>query len=286
MDKVEQLRQSIGLVSLCEGKIPTERVRLLVIAGPKAGKSCLATTLFDWPNKGDRPLVIALDETGPDSCAQLGYAVSAIKINDARLVGNNWARIQSILQRVEDAFARGRRDGIWPYSSIVVDCGSRLLDKLLEDMKDAADERQRFGYALKAAMQFFERLSDIGVPLVFLAWLEPSLVVKNGSKSKGTYSVTRHLGGPMISGSFKHRLAGMCEVVLYMEKQKVVPKTPGADKDGNLRVFHTRMTDFVECGGRFPLPEPVTPARLDTVLSMIYGMVENPAAVRVTELIR
>lgn len=271
----EQDRKLVHGVSYTSQLAPTEPPLITVIGKAKAsGKSSLAPTLYDWPNEGDRPLMVAYDRTGPDSCAQLGYAVPNVKIED--LPGENLLiKTHRFLDNMEDVYiGKGKR----PYSSMIVDCASTQAAKFWRSFEGVggADPRQRYGKVLDACTEFLDRITMLGIPIIYLAWLTEPYVVESGSKEKGTYKKEDIKGGVNVRGGFKDTLAGRSMMILYLEKTKPSPAVKDRDSDGFKRVFHTREYANVECGGRYKLPEPMD-ANLGLALAMIMGMVENPA---------
>lgn len=258
---------------------PDENELLLVIAKEKSGKSTLATTLWDFPEVGDRPLVIAFDKTGPDSCAQIGYEVPNIKV--ANQPGADlWQRSEAVLANLHDVYVN---KGLRPYSTIFVDCASTQAEGYWSMTAGLTNPLQRYGFVLEKCREFLNRLTDLGVPVVYVSWLAEPYVQESGSgQNKSKKQV---LGGPQILGNFKGLLAGKALMILYMEKIKALGNDPAANSDGYKRIFHTKTHNYVEAGGRRSLPDPMQ-ANLGLVLAMIRGMVENPALKAVPELQR
>lgn len=270
--ELEGARKLIHGVSYASQLAPTEPPLLTVVSGPKVGKSSLVPTLFDWPNDGDRPLVLAFDKTGPDSCAQQGYAVANIKIGD--LLGLTlFEKSKTCLSNLEDIYIT---KGLRPYSSIVVDCGSTQAASYWTATNGMSNALQRYGRVLDACTDFLDRLRELGVPIIYLGWLTSPWVEETGSKADGTYKRVAHKGGLNIRGGFRDVLAGKSMMIFYLEKSKPAPAVKDKDTDGFKRVFHTREYADVECGGRYKLPEPME-ANLGLALAMIMGQVENPA---------
>lgn len=218
--------------------------------------------------------MIAYDRTGPDSCAQLGYAVPNVKIED--LPGDTLLiKTQRFLDQMENVYiGKGKK----PYSSLIVDCGSTQAAKFWRSFEGVggADPRQRYGKVLDACTEFLDRITMLGVPVIYLSWLTEPYVIESGSKEKGTHKKEQIKGGLNIKGGFKDTLAGRSMMILYLEKIKPALNDPNRDSDGFKRVFHTREYRDVECGGRYKLPEPMD-ANLGLALAMIMGMVDNPA---------
>jgi hypothetical protein len=251
------------------GQFPQEPPLLLVIGPEKSGKSTLSTSLVNWPNQGDMPLIIAADASGPDSCAKMGFSMPTMKIKD--MPGRTfWEKTQYVLTTLENA----KRSNQFPFTTIVIDCASTLAEKLhMEDVRDnpSNDPRKNYGNILTQCREFMHRILDLGLPTVWLAWLrEPQVeekVLPNGRKSK-----TTRLGGANIVGGFRNILAGKASMILPLEKVNVGPGAPGADETGYQRVLHTRTWDQIEGGGRYShlFPEPC-PAHLGWVINQMMG---------------
>ncbi len=236
---------------------------ILVIGKEKCGKSTLALSLFDWPQQGNRPLVLAFDALGFDSVAQFAPC-PGIKVKDQP--GQSfWEKTNNAITSLENHF-RGNRT---PFSSIVIDCASTMVDKFMQEGRNmgARDPRQAFGYALNNANQVLWRLAELGKPLIWLSWLKEGFLETTGSgPQKRSKSV---LGGAQIEGSFRAKLTGRATQVVILEKVKQ-GNVQGADAEGYTRIFHTRTYDNIEAGGRMSqyLPEPC-PANLSFMLNQI-----------------
>jgi hypothetical protein len=252
---------------------PQEEPHFLVIAREKAGKSTLATTLFDWPNKGDEPLVIAIDPTGVDSAAQLGRPLAHLKLRDEP--GNlHSAKLKSILKKLEPFFGFDPRDiGLPPqdrrkrrprtasgkgfYTSLIIDDASTLADRIFDDSEQHSSNPNKlahYGDVLDACRSFFWRVKDLQVPVVWLAWLREA---EKDSKGKLT------LGGPAITGTFREKLSGWVHNVLWLEKVPggIGSNDPGLCSDGMIRRLWSKPHAAVNCDGRYALPSPM-PANL------------------------
>jgi hypothetical protein len=198
--------------------------------------------------------------------------VANVKIAD--LAGANiFEKSKTCLSNLEDIYGT---KGLRPYSSIIVDCGSTQAASYWQATGGISNALQRYGRVLDGCTDFLDRLRELGVPIIYLGWLTAPWIEETGSKSDGTYKRTAHKGGLNIRGSFREVLAGQSMMVLYLEKTKPAPAIKERDSDGFKRVFHTREYSDVECGGRYKLPEPLE-ANLGVALSMIMGMMENPA---------
>lgn len=238
---------------------------LVVEGGEKVGKSTTILSLINWPQQGNQPLVLAFDDAGVDSIAQMGYPVACVKVSKQPGL-NTWGKTQSALTQIENAFRS--RKSTFPFTSIAIDCGSTMTDVFYREaskgMTNAGEKLSAYGAVLEQSREVMWRLYEIGVPTIWLCWLkEPYEETKNGVK-KFT------LGGPLMTGNFKALLAGRASQILYLEKNKVGVNVAGADAQGYVRQFHTRTYKNVEAGGRYSqfLPEPCT-ANLGWILTMI-----------------
>lgn len=255
-----------GLTYAGQGSI--EPPIILVIGPEKVGKSTLALSLYDWPHQGCRPVVLAFDALGFDSVAQWTANIGpcpGIKVKDMPGL-SFWDKTNCALTNLENAFRSGRQT---PLSSILVDCGSTMVDKLMQEgrAQGGRDPRQAFGYALNKANEVLWRLSELGKPVIWLAWLKEGFMDVQGSGPQKRQKMV--LGGAQIEGSFRAKLTGKATQVMILEKVKH-GNVPGADSEGYIRQFHTRTYNNVEAGGRLSqfLPEPC-PANLGYVLSQI-----------------
>lgn len=243
------------------GMTPPEAPMFVVYSVPKSGKSVLATTLFNWPLQGNQPLVLAFDKTGPDSCLSVGYQVAALKV-DSQPGGSYFEKTRSALVTIEDVFRQRNR---YPFTSIVVDCGSTMTNNFLREVKPKfAHGKQVYGQVLDRSREVMWRLIDVGVPIIWLAWIQEPFIEEDGKRK------IQHMGGAAMDGSFKQLVSGRADQTMYLEKIKVGEKAPGADPQGYTRVLHTKTYNNIECHGRFShlLPEPC-PAHLGQILTAI-----------------
>ena len=250
------------------GQTQREPPVLTVLGHEKSGKSSLAITLFDWPVPGARPLVIAVDSSGPESCAQLNFPVAHIKIKDQP--GHTYA------EKMEHVLGQLRR--MWkplgpdfPFSSVVFDCQSSFSEMLLSEdqqLNPSKDPRRNYGNVLTIMKRTFWDLKALGVPIIHLAWERPAHTITVGS-GPGKHEQNEP-GGPEIAGSFRKILAGLSTQIMILRMKKVGVNQPGADQDGFTRVLMTRTHEGTIAGGRYQtdLPNPC-PAHLGYVLSLI-----------------
>ncbi len=245
------------------GDKPSSAPIILVIAREKTGKSTLAATAFDWPNKGDRPLVIAADESGPDAAAQIGVRLPHIKVKDEP--GERYKEKLSFLAgKLETHFANGKK----PYSSLIYDCASTSADKLIDEAHRFGgnpDPRSHYGDMNTAMRSFFFRMVDLNVPTIWLAWLrEPETV-----KEKGASRFVP--GGAQIAGvKFRELLSGRAHVIALLEKNIAKPNDPNASSDGFVRTFRTKQYAGINCETRYRLPNPM-PANLGLLLHYVIN---------------
>jgi len=239
----------------------TDAPIVVVVGGFKTGKSCLAPTLNDWPKPGGKPIVLAWDDVGPDACAALGYPVEHYKMK--RMPGRT---LQEKANHVLTILENAKRSGTLPNTTIVTDCistfGTALFDEAKQQNPHYKDSRKYYGDILPQLRSYFNRVKDLGLPSVWLAWqMDPT---------------ENRMGGPNIPGAFKDMLPGIAHMVLVLELRKIGQGQPGADQDGNIRLLHTRPWAGIMAGGRYRLPEPLY-ANLAYVFDLIMGRVENPA---------
>lgn len=257
-----------GLTGLTSAGVePMEPPSLVVIGREKAGKSGMTITLQDWPYPGGRPLVLAVDSTGIDSCASLGYAASCIKVKDAP--GQTFfEKMTNVVSNIENAFKA--RAPNFPFTSLVVDCTSTLTDRLLREAKAKyADGRAAYGQVNDQTLYIMWKLKDIGVPVIWYAWLKEPFVSESGSGNQKRRKTT--LGGPLIDGEqLRGKLAGNATQIMLLDKVNVGVGQAGADAQGYRRELRTRTFDNVECGGRYNqyLPDPCPP-HLGLVLTQL-----------------
>ncbi len=245
--------------------IPDAPPVVSVAGKEKDGKSSLATTLFDWPKQGDRPLVIAIDRGGPNSCSRLGKPVHKLIVDDqpgAQLSG----RLRASMSLLEKHFKRGQKP---PYTSIVFDDGSSMTLRLFFEVARFSknpNKLSHFGDAKEIADEMFLRAKDLGVPIIWLFWLKDASVVTTGSADSKL--VKTDPGGISTWGNFRESAGGASDVIAILERYPVRAGTPGADSDGSMRLLHTRPWRGMRANSRYALPEPM-PANLGWMLHYI-----------------
>lgn len=240
---------------------------IAVLAAEKQGKSSLGVTLFAWPTSAKQPLFVAWDRTGPAACVNLGYSPHALTIPD--LAGErHWQKAQSALSILEQNVNAIRQQ----YGALIVDCASTMTDRLHEDARrfsKNSNPKSHFGDCLMQSKEFYNRIVDLGLPVVWLSWLKEAEVeeinLPNGQKK------TRIIpGGPHIIGGFRQLLAGKAHHIFVLEKQRIGTGQPGADSQGYRRVLHAAPWANIACGGRYAhlLPDEC-PANLGMILQAI-----------------
>lgn len=241
----------------------TYRAPIILVAGQeKIGKSSLSATLFGFPEPHHQPLVVAVDPSGPDSCLNLGFAVHAIRVNE--MPGSRWFdRTRSAVEIIERNISNVRQQ----YGSLVIDCGSTLSYRLLEDARRTSknpDPRSHYQTMYTQFNELWWRLADLDFPVVWLAWAgEP------GMNDSGA----TELAAPDIAGKrFARTIAGRSMHNFILEKRFVGKGAQGADQHGYGRFLHTVAWNGQNAGGRFShlLPEPC-PADLSYILRTVRG---------------
>lgn len=253
------------------GTVPNEPPIILVVGPEKIGKSTTAISLIDWPRPGAQPLIIAFDAGGPDSCAQLGYQMSVLKVKDQPGINMSDKTIRAA-EIVARAFKSAPRDQ-YPYTSIVIDCASTLVDKLFADaLPRYKSQLQVYGEVKNVAERFFGIITEIGVPTIWYAWLKEPY---EDNKTKKLME-----GGAKITGAFKNTLAGRATNIVMLDREKHGVGAVGADAQGYVRMFHTRTYNNIALGGRYALPEPCPP-HLGMILQTIMGGIHQPQATQI-----
>ncbi len=234
---------------------------IVVEGGEKVGKSTTAISLVNWPKEGNYPLILAFDAAGVDSCAQMGYTMPCVKVKD-QPGADTWQKTQSALTSIENAFRS--KKGNFPFTSVVVDCGSTMTEKFWRDaskgMTNPGEKLQAYGTVLERSKEVMWRLLEIGVPTIWYTWIKEPF---QDQKTK-----RQVLGGPLLVGNFKAVLSGKASQILLMEKVKTGGQ--GADAQGYVRQFHTKTHANIEAGGRYSqyLPDPCPP-NLGWILTQI-----------------
>lgn len=240
---------------------------LLVISYEKTGKSTLPVSCVNYPRPGMQPLVLAADPNGPVSCLRLGYPVPNLRFVDMPGV-RYWDKVRAALERLEKHSALKDEVGV-----IFTDCVSTLTEKLLDDAKRYSknpDPRSHYNDVIIQFREYVHRLFDLGVPQVWLSWMEEPTTIEEKLAS-GQKTSRKIPGGPSILGrKLRAFVGGRADHILFLEKVKYGQGSPGADQEGYVRIFHTRTYQEINAGGRFShiLPEPC-PAHLGQILASI-----------------
>lgn len=243
---------------------------VLVVAKEKFGKSHLATTLFGWPTQNHQPLIIAWDKTGPDSCIRSGYSPHAIYPH--KMTGaNHVQRGRAVLQLLEQNVTAIKQQ----YGAIVVDCLSTFSYGLLEEARRFSknpDPRSYYADMQSFGTEFLNRISDLGLPTVWLAWLEEAEIVETSTAS-GSKNRKVIMGGPNVPGKkWRSWVGGRPHQIILLDKERHGAGAEGADEEGYVRIFHTRPFDNVNVNGRYGhvIPEPCPPS-LAYIMAAITG---------------
>lgn len=233
---------------------------LLVEAFEKQGKSATCiTTLKDFPVAGKHPLVIAWDDSGPDSCIRLGYTPHVLSVRDypcqfTRPSEKARAIVQMLKvnkQRLHDM-----------HGAIVIDCISTMANILLEEARtfsDNPDKRSHYNDMMGWSIEFINRVIELALPNVWLAWLsEPEITEERDARGNKRKKITQQGGVELPGKKFRKFVAGKADHILVLERQASMPGAPGASADGFLRQFHTQPWDNINAGGRYShlLTEP------------------------------
>lgn len=245
----------------------------------KQGKSTTAiTTLVGWPDQNKEPLCIAWDPHGPDACVRLGYRPHVIRVRDQP--GEAWIDKHRYAMRT----LRTNLDAVHRrYGSVVVDCASTCAMALHTDAQklpknaNNSDTRAPYVEATLWLKEVINAIIDIGLPNIWLSWLQEGSVESEKVEGAQNRKVQR-LGGPDIMGSkMRNFIAGKSHHNFLLEKYKVQkggtdPWGRPADDEGSVRVFHSKQWGLLNAGGRYShvLPDPC-PAHFGWILSKITG---------------
>ena len=257
----------IGTSPNIPGIVPVASVaynapNIIVSAAEKVGKSSLAVTLFGFPEPHHQPLVLAIDESGPDSCINLGYAVHAIKVRT--LPGASWfEKLRATLDMLEKNIQSIRQQ----YGSLVFDCASLATYRLLEDARRRSknpDPRSHYQTMYTQFNEVWWRICDLQMPTVWLAWTGEGGMNDNG---------VNELAAPDIAGKrFARTIAGRSQHNFVLEKRFIGKGSEGADPHGYGRVIHSLPWNGQNAGGRFGhlLPE-LCPPNLSFIFRAVRG---------------
>lgn len=255
---------------------------LSVTSKAKVGKSrSIITSLVDWPRPGMHPLVIAVDDSGPLSCLDVGYYPHRLRLREEDYPGMTFDHmLRMSLGKLHQSLGALRQ----LYGSIVVDCGSTLASRLhtcaQKLPKNANNPRMEAPFFELGVWyrQTTQLIRDLGLPNIWLSWVTDGFVEPaNREERKPAKSIP---GGPDIMGSkLRNFYSGLPAHNFYMEKRKVGagvrdPETNQiGDADGNVRVLHSKPYDNIDAGGRLQRFLPaVCPAHMGWVLSQITGI--------------
>jgi len=236
---------------------------LLVEAFEKTGKSTVCIkTLADYPTPGKHPLVIAWDDSGPDSCIRAGYTPHVLSVKNfpcqfTKPLDKSRAILQMLKankQRLHDM-----------HGAIVVDCLSTMSNILLEEARkysDNADGRSHYRDMMTWGVEFVNRVIELEMPNVWLTWLsEPEITEERDAAGKKRKKITQQGGVELPGKKFRKWVAGKADHILILEREPSMVGAPGADADGFKRQFHTQPWDNINAGGRYShlLTEPAIP---------------------------
>lgn len=250
--------------------VPTTAPSILILGGPKSGKTTLTTTLFDYPEPGMQPLLLAADPTGVDVCAKHGFRVANLKFRD--MPGTLYAdKVKYAIDALEKGILSGPRPG-----SIVTDCYSTLAEKGVTDAQlngKNPDPRSWYNEALQIIRILMTRLADLNIPQIGYAWLSEAEIHEDKTPS-GQKRVRMQMGGPQIMGKkATAQVGGKHDLVLLLDVVKRGVDAPGADQDGYVRELRTKNYNNIVLGGRYALPDPCPP-HLGWILNVLMGRVK------------
>lgn len=258
------------------GSEPLKNPVVSVIAREKAGKSSLATTLFDWPYPGARPLVLAFDETGPDACARIGRPVHTLKPKQEQ-GATMMEKVHNLTLKLHTYLQPGS-EGRKLFNCVVVDCLSTFCEDTLEEIARITknpDPRSHYAHMGKVGRMLFYRLIELRMPIIIISWLREA----ETTTDKG---VTRLIpGGMLIPGKqFAGTIAGRAHAIVMLEKRSPMPGDPpeAICADGAARIFHTKDHAGVRCESRFALP-PIMPANLAWLMHYLMNGYQPPQQV-------
>ena len=249
---------------------PPEHPKVTIFSPAKQGKSGLSATLKGW--RDGEPLVIAVDESGPASCAAFGKPIFGTKPSDFTEHGRYWGGVRKVLDNLETAAAQGRLEGV---NAIVSDCGSTLTGSLLVDAEqiEAVTKTGKFnGYAayLVVARQMREycyRLSQLKKPLVYLGWLRDRYQDPETKKwTEGGLQIDGNIAQGLLTGNRIDQIAMLERRLPTNDWERY-----WAGSDGFIRLFRTKPYMGINCNGRFPLPDPMV-ADLGDMLDLIQDV--------------
>lgn len=255
---------------------------ILVSAREKDGKSTTAiTSCVGWPTQELHPLVLAIDDTGPDACLNLGYRPLKMRFRDEDYPGVPFhQRVKMALGTLEARKAQLKLQ----HGAIIIDDASTLANRLHEDAKREPknarnpDMRAPFFELGVWFKEIINRVADLGLPSIWLSWLTEGNIEKT-KDAQGRDQVRMEMGGADILGrKLRNFLAGRAHQMFVLEKRKIGVGSKDydtgqpADALGYSRVLHARPWNNINAGGRYDrLLPPICPPHVGWILSQICG---------------
>lgn len=216
-------------------------------------------TLKDYPVAGKHPLVVAWDDSGPDSCIRAGYTPHVLSVRDFPC---QFTRPSEKARAIAQMLMFKRSELHDKHGAIVIDCLSTMSNILLEEARkhtDNSDGRSHYRDMMTWGVEFVNRIIDLGMPNVWLTWLsEAEITEERDASGKKRKRVTMQGGVELPGKKFRKWVAGKADHILILERQPSMVGMPGADTDGFIRQFHTQPWDNINAGGRYShlLTEP------------------------------
>ena len=261
---------TIGGISniVFSGEGPEEAKVLTILGDEKSGKSVLTTQLMDWPEEGGRPLVLAADPRGVDSCAELGIRVPNIKLRDQP--GTNIIdKTDGVIRDLRQKWTKfdPRNPSAFPFTTLVFDCASsfgQYAITAIDEFNKNPDKRSDYALLSESFRRIFVGLKELGVPVIFYAWWRHAAKNTDGKFDPG---------GAEIPGQWSKSLTGLSDQVLILEKATGTPGGKFLCSDGFDRKLHTQMHAGTPAGGRYQSRlDKIEPADLGTVLAKLMKL--------------
>lgn len=250
------------------GEVPEEPKIVTILGDEKSGKSVLTTQLMDWPEEGGRPLVLATDARGVESCAEVGVRVPNIKIRD-QAGANIIQKMDGVIRdlRVKWKKFDPKNPTVFPFTTVVWDCASSFGQEAMRDIDEFntnPDDRSDYKILGNAFQRVWYGLRDLGVPIIVYAWWRHAHKDQNGKLE---------VGGAEVPGKWSKSLTGLADQVLILEKSNGTPNGVYRCSDGFDRKLHTRMYQGTPAGGRYESRlEKVEEAHLGMVLAKLMKL--------------